>query len=87
MVDTETLVPLAASFKPDGIGTSKRDLTRMDNKAKRLQGNETRVGWISRKESRSGRGESFFLTSLFIELIEKWPGASSLRVFLRKRLT
>jgi Resolvase, N terminal domain len=28
---------------------------------------------ISRKPPRSGRGGSFFLTSLFIELIEKWP--------------
>jgi hypothetical protein len=28
------------------------------------------VGWMSRNNLRSGRGEAFFLTSLFIELID-----------------
>src|SRR6266576_3538744 len=63
--------PIAASFKLDGIATISRESSReWITKAKRLQGNQTRVGWISRKPSRSGRGGSFFLTSLFIELID-----------------
>jgi hypothetical protein len=31
------------------------------------------VGWISRKHLVSGRGRTFFLTSLLIELIEHRP--------------
>jgi len=74
----KTLVPLAASFKLDGIATISRESSReWITKAKPLQGNQTRVGWISRKPSRSGRGGSFFLTSLFIELIEGFAGARS----------
>src|SRR6266536_1990105 len=35
-----------------------------------LQGSLIPAGWISRKHLPSGRGRSFFLTSLLIELIE-----------------
>jgi hypothetical protein len=35
---------------------------------------------IETKTSPSGRGRTFFLTSLFIELIENWPGLGSMRV-------
>src|SRR5438067_13457703 len=45
---------------PFGKESSREWIT----KAKRLHGNQTRVGWISRKHLASGRGGSFFLTSL-----------------------
>jgi hypothetical protein len=32
------------------------------------------VGWISRKHLASGRGRTFFLTSLLIELVDKQKG-------------
>jgi hypothetical protein len=32
------------------------------------------VGWISRKHLASGRGRTFFLTSLLIELIDNQEG-------------
>src|SRR5260370_24224989 len=39
-----------------------------------LQGSLITVGWISRKHLASGRGRTFFLTSLLIELIDaQWP--------------
>ena len=38
--------------------------------SKLLQGSLITVGWISRKHLDSGRGRSFFLTSLLIELID-----------------
>ena len=53
--------------------------TEMANKPRRTLSSESRgtlnsqaVGWISRQESsrRPVEGETFFLTSLFIELIE-----------------
>src|SRR4030095_11856944 len=48
-----------------------------------LQGSLTIVGWISRKHLASGRGRTFFLTSLLIELIERW-GCYSSRTILRQ---
>jgi len=39
------------------------------------------VGWISRKHLASGRGRTFFLTSLLIELIDSaGPGAPEIEV-------
>src|SRR6266496_5902727 len=78
MVATENTSGIAASFKLDGIAPISRENSReWITKAKHLQGNQTRVGWISRKQSRSDRGGSFFLTSLFIELIDCRGSVSS----------
>src|SRR4029453_6090649 len=53
----------------------RRSLTRGDGSewapGKLLQGSLMIVGWISRKHFDSGRGRSFFLTSLLIELIDR----------------
>jgi len=67
MVDT--ISPACRVFQTRRHCHHQQDPRRMDNRPN-LQRNETRVGWISRKESRSGRGGAFFLTSLFIELID-----------------
>jgi len=73
MVASEATSPLAALLNSTASSPSAEKLTRMDNKAKLLQRSETTVGWISRKNLHSGRDGAFFLTSLFIELIESWP--------------
>jgi hypothetical protein len=60
------------SFELDGIATSAEETYEHGQSAKLLQGNETQ--WAGSRESisPSGRGGAFFLTSLFIELIENW---------------
>jgi hypothetical protein len=62
------------------------------NPSTEIVGHSQKVGWISRKNLHSGRGRSFFLTSLFIELIEgitsigiaTAQGANSRLSFLKK---
>src|SRR5436189_5325544 len=46
----------------------------MDNQPNIFRENETTVGWISSNNLHSGRGGVFFLTSLFIELIDTEKG-------------
>ena len=60
------------SFELDGIATSAEETYEHGQSAKLLQGNETQ--WAGSRESisPSGRGGAFFLTSLFIELIDSW---------------
>ena len=77
MVSSEATSPLAALLNSTASSPSAEKLTRMDNKAKLLQRSETTVGWISRKNLHSGRGGAFFLTSLFIELIDPVPSVAS----------
>ena len=74
MVASEATSPLAALLNSTASSPSAEKLTRMDNKAKLLQRSETTVGWISRKNLHSGRDGAFFLTSLFIELIDLGAG-------------
>jgi hypothetical protein len=69
MVATEATSSLAALANSTAFLSSAEQLTRMDNKPN-FSREETTVGWISRKNLHSGRGGGFFLTSLFIELIE-----------------
>src|SRR5215468_2665512 len=68
MVDLESpsLVALANSTAPL---THQRNLSEW-TQVTLLQASLITVGWISRKPLPSGRGRSFFLTSLLIELIE-----------------
>src|SRR5205807_7504300 len=57
MVATENTSPACRVFQTRWHRHhQQRKLTRMDNKSQTFQGNQTRVGWISRKPSRSGRG-------------------------------
>src|SRR5215469_16348485 len=69
MVDLESpsLVALANSTAPL---THQRNLSEW-TQVTLLQASLITVGWISRKPLPSGRGRSFFLTSLLIELIEE----------------
>src|SRR5437899_6919012 len=65
------IVLLAASCILDRCHQQQRRLTRMDHKPNIFRGNPTQ--WAgSRERISSGRGGAFFLTSLFIELID--PG-------------
>jgi hypothetical protein len=49
------------SLKLDGCVTISRETHENGQQAKLLQGNETTVGWISRKKSRLRSRENFFL--------------------------
>ena len=69
MVATEATSSLAALANSTAFLSSAEQLTRMDNKPN-FSREQTTVGWISRKNLHSGRGRAFFLTSLFIELID-----------------
>src|SRR5215467_2569834 len=86
MVDLESpsLVALANSTAPL---THQRNLSEW-TQVTLLQASLITVGWISRKPLPSGRGRSFFLTSLLIELIEKCLIAPDalLKGLLRPRL-
>ena len=63
------IVLLAASCILDRCHQQQRKLTRMDHKPNIFRGNPTQ--WAgSRERISSGRGGAFFLTSLFIELID-----------------
>src|SRR5215471_11099865 len=75
MVDLESpsLVALANSTAPL---THQRNLSEW-TQVTLLQASLITVGWISRKPLPSGRGRSFFLTSLLIELIEEFSGMAS----------
>src|SRR5215470_13279315 len=68
MVDLESpsLVALAHSTVP----LTHRRTSSQWAQVTLLQGSLITAGWISRKPLPSGRGRSFFLTSLLIELIE-----------------
>ncbi len=70
MVDLES--PFACrSRKLDGIANSPEETHQNGHKSNFSQRSLIPVGWISRKHLASGRGRTFFLTSLFIELIER----------------
>jgi hypothetical protein len=49
------------SFELDGIATSAEETYEHGQSAKLLQGNETTVGWISRKNLALRSRRSFFL--------------------------
>ncbi|MGO9434766.1 MAG: hypothetical protein ACLP00_10825, partial [Terracidiphilus sp.] len=66
MVD---IVLLAASCTLELDHQQQRNLTRMEQQAKPLQGNETEWAGSRERFSSSRQGGAFFLTSLFIELI------------------
>ncbi len=86
MVATETLVPLAASFKLDGIATINRGPSENGQQSQTSSGKRNQSGLdLEKRISLSGRGRSFFLTSLFIELIEG-SGSAPFRVNECKRL-
>ena len=70
MVASEATSLACRSLRLDGRVTINRETHEDGQQTNLLQGNETTVGWISRKNLRSGRGGGFFLTSLFIEHIE-----------------
>src|SRR5882724_4076952 len=74
MVASEATTSLAALSKLDGSLTIGRELTRMDNKANFSR--EVKLQWAGslEKEISPGRGGAFFLTSLFIELIDRRRG-------------
>jgi hypothetical protein len=69
MVDTEKLVSACRSFQLDGI--APRGPYENGQQAKRLQRNETEWAGSREKHLSSGQGGAFFLTSLFIELIDR----------------
>ncbi len=59
------------SFELDGIATLAEENYEHGLQAKLPHGSETTVGWISRHKPRPPvEAELFFLTSLFIELID-----------------
>ena len=70
MVD---LVLLAASFTLEPCHQQQRNAYENGQPAKPLQGNDTEWAGSRERTSSSGRGELFFLTSLFIELIDSRP--------------
>ena len=70
MVASEATSLACRSLKLDSIAHQGRETHENGQQAKPLQRSETTVGWISRKNLHSGRGGAFFLTSLFIELID-----------------
>jgi hypothetical protein len=73
MVDTEAPLSLAALSNSMALHHRQRKLTRMGEQAKTSPGKPNYSGLdLEKGISTSGRGESFFLTSLFIELID--PG-------------
>jgi hypothetical protein len=71
MVD---IVLLAASCTLELDHQQQRNLTRMEQQAKPLQGNETEWAGSRERFSSSRQGGAFFLTSLFIELIDPQKG-------------
>jgi len=78
MVASEATSALAALSQLDSMSPSAEKLTRMDNKPNFSR--EVKLQWAGSREttSTSGRGGTFFLTSLFIELIDcNRRGASS----------
>jgi len=68
MVASEATSALAALSQLDSMSPSAEKLTRMDNKPNFSR--EVKLQWAGSREttSTSGRGGTFFLTSLFIEL-------------------
>jgi len=70
MVASEATSALAALSQLDSMSPSAEKLTRMDNKPNFSR--EVKLQWAGSREttSTSGRGGTFFLTSLFIELID-----------------
>jgi len=71
MVASEATSALAALSQLDSMSPSAEKLTRMDNKPNFSR--EVKLQWAGSREttSTSGRGGTFFLTSLFIELIDR----------------
>jgi hypothetical protein len=68
MVD---LVLLAASLTLQLCHPQQRNAYENGQRAKPLQGNDTEWAGYRERTSSSSRGELFFLTSLFIELIDR----------------
>ena len=71
MVDAAAPVSLAALSNSMASPSATEETYENGQQAKLLQGSKTTVGWISRNNLASGRGGVFFLTSPFIELIER----------------
>jgi len=80
MVASEATSALAALSQLDSMSPSAEKLTRMDNKPNFSR--EVKLQWAGSREttSTSGRGGTFFLTSLFIELIDAIQGGIGLGV-------
>src|SRR5262249_56568427 len=77
-----TMVDLESPFA-DRSRKSTTPLTHQRNlwewvQVKLLQRSLMTVGWISRKHLDSGRGRTFFLTSLLIELIDRYKSVRNL---------
>ena len=71
MVDAAAPVSLAALSNSMASPSATEETYENGQQAKLLQGSKTTVGWISRNNLASGRGGVFFLTSPFIELIDR----------------
>jgi len=71
MVASEATTLACRSFKLDSIVIRAEKPTRMDNKPNLSR--EAKLKWAGSREInlRSGRGGTFSLTSLFIELIDR----------------
>jgi len=70
MVASEATSSLAALLNSTAASPAAEKLTRMDNKPNFSR--EVKLQWAGSRERNlaSGRGGAFFLTSLFIELID-----------------
>ena len=66
--------PACRVFELDGRHQQPRKLTSMDNQPSFFRGNETEWAGSRERNLASGRGGAFFLTSLFIELIDEVVG-------------
>jgi hypothetical protein len=80
MVASEATSSLAALSNSMASSPSVEKLTRMDNKPNFSR--EVKLQWAGSRERNlhSGRGRSFFLTSLFIERFDRWS-TSAMAIF------
>jgi hypothetical protein len=67
------IVLLAASFTLDFATIRRESLREWDNKPNIFRVTKQSGLDLEKQPRSSGRGGAFFLTSLFIELIENWP--------------
>jgi hypothetical protein len=82
MVAAEATSSLAALSNSTASSPSAEKLTRMDNEPNLSR--EVKLQWAGSRETNlaSGRGRTFFLTSLFIERFERQSGILSvIRIF------
>jgi hypothetical protein len=72
MVASEATSSLAALSNSMASSPSAEKLRRMDNKPNFSK--EVKLQWAGSRERNlaSGRGQTFFLTSLFIERFDRW---------------